>query len=239
MTNKINLLNYKKECITKNKIRSFINRKKKLTKNQIYILNNIWEEIEINFNKKQCDLSKIFNNFNEVIMEIGFGIGTSLIDMAIQNPKKNFLGIEVYKPGIATCLMLIKEKNIKNLKIIRYDAIDILDFMIPNNSLSIIQLFFPDPWHKTKHNKRRIVQISFIEKIYAKLINNGVFHMATDWEPYAKHVISIMKKVNYFINLSKSGNYVPRPKTRPKTKFEIKGEKLGHNIYDLMFKKIQ
>ena len=120
-----------------------------------------------------------------------------------------------------------------------HDAIEVLDYMIPDGSLAMVQLFFPDPWHKAKHNKRRIVQVPFAEKIRSKLTIGGVFHMATDWQPYAEHMLEVMTSVEGYNNLSSSGDYVPRPATRPETKFEKRGQRLGHGVWDLMFERIK
>ncbi|CRK85903.1 tRNA (guanine-N(7)-)-methyltransferase [Candidatus Providencia siddallii] len=232
-----NTSKYDEKYLITHKIRSFVRHQGRITKKQKYALTNQWEGVGIDFIKKPCVFKKIFNNLNMVIMEIGFGMGTSLISTAIKNPEKNFLGIEVYTPGIGSCLSSIKANNIKNLKIIHHDAIEVLDFMIPDNSLSTIQLFFPDPWYKKKHNKRRIVKITFAEKIYSKLIPKGIFHMATDCDQYAKYALNIFSIIKGFNNISNINNHMSNKEIRPETKFEKRGKKLCHNIHDLIFKK--
>lgn len=220
------------------RVRSFVRRQGRLTKRQEEALESEWAEMGIDFVNEPFDFAKLFNNSNPVTLEIGFGMGTSLVTMAAQNPDQNFLGIEVHAPGVGACLASAKEENITNLRVMCHDAIEVLDFMIPNGSLAMVQLFFPDPWHKAKHNKRRIVQVPFAEKIRSKLIEGGVFHMATDWEPYAEHMLEVMTSVAGYENVSTSGDYVPRPESRPETKFEKRGQRLGHGVWDLMFKRV-
>ncbi len=220
------------------RVRSFVRRQGRLTKRQEEALESEWAEMGIDFVNEPFDFAKLFNNSNPVTLEIGFGMGTSLVTMAAQNPDQNFLGIEVHAPGVGACLASAKEENITNLRVMCHDAIEVLDFMIPNGSLAMVQLFFPDPWHKAKHNKRRIVQVPFAEKIRSKLIDGGVFHMATDWEPYAEHMLEVMTSVAGYENVSTSGDYVPRPESRPETKFEKRGQRLGHGVWDLMFKRV-
>lgn len=220
------------------RVRSFVRRQGRLTKRQEEALESEWAEMGIDFVNEPFDFAKLFNNSNPVTLEIGFGMGTSLVTMAAQNPDQNFLGIEVHAPGVGACLASAKEENITNLRVMCHDAIEVLDFMIPNGSLAMVQLFFPDPWHKAKHNKRRIVQVPFVEKIRSKLIDGGVFHMATDWQPYAEHMLEVMTSVAGYENVSTSGDYVPRPESRPETKFEKRGQRLGHGVWDLMFKRV-
>ncbi|MTB67509.1 tRNA (guanosine(46)-N7)-methyltransferase TrmB [Providencia sp. wls1943] len=238
MINNVISPEYNEEGRVMRRVRSFVRRQGRLTKRQEEALESEWAEMGIDFVNEPFDFAKLFNNSNPVTLEIGFGMGTSLVTMAAQNPDQNFLGIEVHAPGVGACLASAKEENITNLRVMCHDAIEVLDFMIPNGSLAMVQLFFPDPWHKAKHNKRRIVQIPFAEKIRSKLIDGGVFHMATDWEPYAEHMLEVMTSVAGYENVSTSGDYVPRPESRPETKFEKRGQRLGHGVWDLMFKRV-
>lgn len=219
------------------RVRSFVRRQGRLTKRQEDALEKEWAEMGIDFINEPFDFAKVFNNSNPVTLEIGFGMGASLVTMASQNPQQNFLGIEVHAPGVGACLASAKEENVSNVRVMCHDAIEVLDCMVPNESLAMVQLFFPDPWHKAKHNKRRIVQAPFAEKIRSKLAVGGVFHMATDWEPYAGHMLDVMKSVEGYKNLSPTGDYVPRPESRPETKFEKRGQRLGHGVWDLMFER--
>ncbi|MTB47384.1 tRNA (guanosine(46)-N7)-methyltransferase TrmB [Providencia sp. wls1950] len=238
MINNVISPEYNEEGRVMRRVRSFVRRQGRLTKRQEEALESEWAEMGIDFVNDPFDFAKLFNNSNPVTLEIGFGMGTSLVTMAAQNPDQNFLGIEVHAPGVGACLASAKEENITNLRVMCHDAIEVLDFMIPNGSLAMVQLFFPDPWHKAKHNKRRIVQVPFAEKIRSKLIDGGVFHMATDWQPYAEHMLEVMTSVAGYENVSTSGDYVPRPESRPETKFEKRGQRLGHGVWDLMFKRV-
>ena len=238
MINNVISPEYNEEGRVMRRVRSFVRRQGRLTKRQEEALESEWAEMGIDFVNEPFDFAKLFNNSNPVTLEIGFGMGASLVTMAAQNPDKNFLGIEVHAPGVGACLASAKEENVTNLRVMCHDAIEVLDFMILNGSLEMVQLFFPDPWHKAKHNKRRIVQVPFAEKIRGKLIDGGVFHMATDWEPYAEHMLEVMTSVAGYENVSTTGDYVPRPESRPETKFEKRGQRLGHGVWDLMFKRI-
>ncbi|HGI5214995.1 TPA: tRNA (guanosine(46)-N7)-methyltransferase TrmB [Providencia alcalifaciens] len=238
MINNVISPEYNEEGRVMRRVRSFVRRQGRLTKRQEEALESEWAEMGIDFVNEPFDFAKLFNNSNPVTLEIGFGMGASLVTMAAQNPDKNFLGIEVHAPGVGACLASAKEENVTNLRVMCHDAIEVLDFMIPNGSLEMVQLFFPDPWHKAKHNKRRIVQVPFAEKIRSKLIDGGVFHMATDWEPYAEHMLEVMTSVAGYENVSTTEDYVPRPESRPETKFEKRGQRLGHGVWDLMFKRI-
>lgn len=239
MINNVISPEYNEDGRVMRRVRSFVRRQGRLTKRQEDALEKEWAEKGIDFINEPFDFVKVFNNSNPVTLEIGFGMGASLVTMASQNADKNFLGIEVHAPGVGACLASAKEENVTNLRVMCHDAIEVLDCMIPNGSLEMVQLFFPDPWHKAKHNKRRIVQVPFAEKIRSKLAIGGVFHMATDWQPYAEHMLEVMTSVEGYKNLSPSGDYVPRPETRPETKFEKRGQRLGHGVWDLMFERIK
>ncbi|EMI5490967.1 tRNA (guanosine(46)-N7)-methyltransferase TrmB [Providencia stuartii] len=237
MINNVISPEYNEEGRVMRRVRSFVRRQGRLTQRQEDALQSEWEAMGIDFVPQPFDFTAVFNNANPVVLEIGFGMGASLVTMAAQNPEKNFLGIEVHAPGVGACLASAKEENITNLRVMCHDAIEVLDTMIPDGSLSMVQLFFPDPWHKAKHNKRRIVQTPFADKIRTKLAVGGVFHMATDWQPYAEHMLEVMTHAQGYKNLSTTGDYVPRPETRPETKFEKRGQRLGHGVWDLMFER--
>lgn len=219
------------------RICSFVRRQGRLTKGQQHALNTFWPMMGINYQAQLLDLNAIFGRVAPLTLEIGFGMGASLVTMAAAYPKQNFLGIEVYLPGIGACLASAQEAGVSNLRVMYYDAVEVLEQMIQDESLARVQLFFPDPWHKTRHNKRRIIQVLFVELVGRKLANGGVFHMATDWQPYAKHILAVMSDAAFFRNLSLTGDYVPRPASRPLTKFEQRGQRLGHGVWDLMFEK--
>ncbi|MEW6990848.1 tRNA (guanosine(46)-N7)-methyltransferase TrmB [Colwelliaceae bacterium 6441] len=221
------------------KVRSFVKREGRLTNAQARALELHWSDMGLNHKDGVIDASKVFNNDNPVVLEIGFGMGKSLVEMAKNAPELNFIGIEVHKPGVGACIALTQEQEVTNLKVYEHDAIEILADCIPNNSLTTVQLFFPDPWHKKKHHKRRIVSAEFVESIRQKLKVGGVFHMATDWENYAECMLEDMQNSQGYKNLSDNSDYVPRPDSRPLTKFENRGQRLGHGVWDLQFERIE
>jgi len=171
-----------------------------------------------------------------VILEIGFGNGDSLLQQAKDHPHHNYLGIEVHRPGIGHLLHLVEDAGIRNLRVINHDAVEVLQQQIPDNSLDCIQLFFPDPWHKKRHQKRRIVNAAFIELVHQKLKPGGTFHLATDWEDYAQYMLTEMEQAQGFVNAAGKGNYAKNT-NRPATKFEHRGRRLGHGVWDLIYKK--
>lgn len=220
------------------KIRSFVKREGRLTKAQERALEVHWPKLGLTHDMGMLDLSEVFGNTNPVTLEIGFGMGKSLVEMAQQDKDRNFIGIEVHKPGVGACLISAEEAEVENLRVFEHDAVEVLADNIADESLDTLQLFFPDPWHKKRHHKRRIVQPEFVQSLRSKLKIGGVFHMATDWENYAEHMLEVMSAAPGYENISDSGDYVPRPDHRPLTKFEARGERLGHGVWDLMFKRV-
>jgi tRNA (guanine-N7-)-methyltransferase len=223
-----------KDLKSKRTIRSFVLRQGRLTKGQEQALKNSWPTFGIEYNPNSV-IS--FETNKNVVLEIGFGMGASLIEMAKNAPNTLFLGIEVHKPGIGSCLMAIEENQLPNLKVMCHDAVEVLQNMITNDSLNKVQIFFPDPWHKAKHNKRRIIQPNFVELIRQKLKLGGILHLATDWQHYAEHMLEVLTQAKGFKNLSITNDYIPRPEERPITKFEKRGKNLGHGVWDLQFMK--
>jgi tRNA (guanine-N7-)-methyltransferase len=219
------------------KVRSFVKREGRLTNAQGRALEQYWDTMGLTHEQGLLDFAKEFANDNPVVLEIGFGMGKSLVEMAKAAPELNFIGLEVHRPGVGACIASAQESEVNNLKVFEHDAIEVLADCIPDNSLTTVQLFFPDPWHKKKHHKRRIVQPEFVETIRQKLKVGGVFHMATDWENYAECMLEDMQSAKGFDNLSSNNDYVPRPDNRPLTKFENRGQRLGHGVWDLQFSK--
>ena len=172
------------------------------------------------------------------MLEIGFGNGHSLVSMAAADPKTHFIGIEVHRPGVGALLLTMQAQEVSNISVYQEDAIEVLQSCIADESLTRVQLFFPDPWPKKKHHKRRIVQTEFIDCVHQKLIPGGVFHLATDWQPYAKWMMAAMQVSTGWKNQAGDGQFSPRPSYRPETKFEVRGKKLGHDVFDLLFEKI-
>ena len=219
------------------RIRSFVLREGRLTKGQQHALDNYWASYGVDYQPKLLDLAQLFGRDKAKVLEIGFGMGKSLVQMAKAAPDTDFIGIEVHRPGVGACLSDAVAEQVKNLKVFEHDAVEVLEHMIADNSLDTVQLFFPDPWHKKRHHKRRIVQSEFVKLLQRKLKAGGIFHMATDWENYAEHMLEVMLAAEGFSNLSADNTYVERPEHRPLTKFEQRGQRLGHGVWDLMFKK--
>jgi tRNA (guanine-N7-)-methyltransferase len=221
------------------KIQSFVRRSGRLSKAQSIGLNELWHDYGVDLNEKKLDFNKLFLSKNNVTLEVGFGNGDSLLEMAIDQPNQNFLGIEVYEAGVGRLINEANKNKLSNLKIIKDDAVEVLTNNILDNSISNFQLFFPDPWHKKKHHKRRIVQISFLDLLSNKLKKDGIVHIATDWENYAEHIMELLESHSHFKNCAGDHMYSLRPKNRPLTKFENRGQKLGHGVWDIIFTNIK
>lgn len=216
-------------------IRSFAKRSGRLTASQKRALDELRHQHCIPFQKSVTDFSSYFNKEQPLIIEIGFGNGDSLASMAQANPDYNYLGIEVYTAGIGRCLLHIEKQDLTNLKLIEHDAVEVINHMIADNSVHGFQIYFPDPWHKKRHHKRRLVQPPFITLLCSKLKSNGFIHCATDWEHYAEQMLTVLSDNASLIN--KYQGFAPRPHWRPLTKFEKRGENLQHQVWDLLFEK--
>ena len=222
----------------KRRIRSFVRRSGRLTAGQQLGFDRQWDNLGFSYEDGPFDIPKAFGRDAYTVLEIGFGMGQSLAEMAKAAPEKNFIGIEVHTPGVGSLLRIADEEGISNLRVSKDDAIEVLKESIADESFDCLQLFFPDPWHKKRHNKRRIVNEEFAQLIRCKLKPGGIVHMATDWEPYAEHMMEVMSAAEGYKNQAGEGNYTPRPDHRPLTKFEKRGENLGHGVWDLFFEKI-
>lgn len=233
----VNTAEFTEDGRYKRKVRSFVLRTGRLSEAQKRAMNDNWAEFGLEHQADHFDFKKIFNNDQPVILEIGFGMGRSLVEMAKQNPNNNYIGIEVHTPGVGACIAYALEQQVSNLRVICHDAIEILQDNIPDQSLSGLQLFFPDPWHKAKHHKRRIVQPQFVKLVMQKLKSGGFIHMATDWENYAEQMLEVLRQEQGLTNTSATNDFIPRPDFRPLTKFEQRGHRLGHGVWDLYFVK--
>jgi len=218
------------------RIRSFVLRQGRMTRGQAQAMENLFPVYGLEAGQK-LDFREIFDNDQPVVLEIGFGNGESLASMAEQRPGHNFLGIEVHRPGVGHLLQLIEDRELKNVRVMCEDAVEVIEQQIPDASLDGVQLFFPDPWHKKKHHKRRILQPDFVRHIARKLKTGGYFHMATDWEDYAEQMLEVMNHAQDFENTSSDNSFVERPEYRPLTKFEQRGHRLGHSVWDLIYLK--
>lgn len=218
-------------------IKSFVIRAGRLTKGQEGALERQWPTMGMELSDGVINPTEVFGRDSHVVLEIGYGMGQSLVKMAQAAPEKDFIGVEVHLPGVGSLLYLAEEAGVTNLRTYKDDAIEVLK-LIPDASIDTVQLFFPDPWHKKKHNKRRIVQADFAQTIRRILKEGGVFHMATDWEAYSEHMMEVMEAAEGYENIAGKGQCVERPENRPLTKFEKRGELRGHGVWDLMFKKL-
>jgi len=219
------------------RIRSFIRRQGRLTPGQEIALDQHWPQYGLE-PELDYDFSQVFGRQAPLIVEIGFGNGDSLAKMAAANPDHDYIGIEVHKPGVGHLLILLTEQGLTNVRVYCHDAIEILEQKLPDHSLAGLHLFFPDPWHKKKHHKRRIVRPSFVDLLNKKLQVGGYFHAATDWQHYAESMLEVLSASEGLKNTSLTQDYCERPDYRPLTKFEQRGLRLGHGVWDLIFKKV-
>jgi len=211
-------------------------RKGRMIPAQKRALEELWQDYGIT-GEGVLDPDAIFGRRAPLHLEIGFGMGDALLEMARAHPENDYLGIEVYLPGVGRLLQRLREMEITNVRIDRRDAFVVLD-CLPDHCLARVYLFFPDPWAKTRHHKRRLVQTAFVKKLEQVLECGGLFHAATDWGDYARHMIGVMEAAEGFINQAGSGKFYPRPAERPVTKFERRGLRRGHEVRDLLYERI-
>jgi len=217
-------------------IRSFVRRAGRLTPSQQRALDELWPDFGVDYERAVLDLDELFGRKAPRVLEIGFGNGETLVQQASENPETDYLGIEVHEPGVGHCLIAARDAGISNLKLITHDAIDVLQ-QLPPASLQRINLYFPDPWPKKRHHKRRIVQPSFITSCADLLVPSGSLHVATDWANYAEHIDAALSKSTLFTCSERREHEGDEPLDRPITKFERRGLKRGHHIWDWRFEK--
>lgn len=222
----------------KRRIKSFVIRAGRMTEAQQRGYNELWSIYGLELAGGFIDPQAVFGNDAPVVAEVGFGMGDSLAQMAKAAPETNFIGIEVHRPGVGRLLHLAEEYELQNLRVYCDDAIEVLKQCIPAQSLQRLQLFFPDPWHKRRHNKRRIVRPEFMALVREKLLPAGVFHAATDWQDYAEFIVKLMADVPGYKNQAGNALYSAKPDYRPETKFERRGERLGHGVWDLLYERV-
>lgn len=216
-------------------LRSFVRRSGRLTTGQQKALDELLPQYAVPESPERIAFETLFGNTNPVILEIGFGNGESLAQMAQENPQNNYLGIEVHTPGVGHILTRIEQLNLKNIRLSSADAVELIAQRLPEKSLSGVQIYFPDPWHKKRHNKRRLIQASFLALLKPCLREQAVLHIATDWEPYTEHCETVIATDADFTPHPEFSNKHQRPPHRPETKFERRGLKLGHVISDLLY----
>ncbi|HXU93350.1 MAG TPA: tRNA (guanosine(46)-N7)-methyltransferase TrmB [Gallionella sp.] len=214
-------------------IRSFVLRQGHLSPAQQRAVDTLMPRYGISYENKPLSLDQAFGRSAPKILEIGFGMGDSTATIAQAHPENDYLCLEVHTPGVGNLLKLIDAQQISNIRIIQHDAVEVLRDMIADNSLDGVHIFFPDPWHKARHNKRRLIQSPFIARLVQKIKPGGYIHAATDWQDYAEQILRVLSEEPLLENTA--ANYAPRPEYRPLTKFEQRGLRLGHGVWDLVF----
>jgi tRNA (guanine-N7-)-methyltransferase len=216
-------------------IRSFVRRAGRLTPSQQRALDKLWPVFGVEFSDIPLRFDTLFGRVAPIVLEIGFGNGETLVQQAAEHPEFDFLGIEVHEPGVGHCLLKAGDAGITNLRLIMHDAVEVLAGMIPPASLARVNLYFPDPWPKKRHHKRRIVQQPFLERVADCLSPGGALHVATDWENYAEHIEATVGDSDLFTCAEKRVHTGDEPLDRPETKFERRGLRRGHRIWDWRF----
>ncbi len=217
------------------RIRSFVKREGKLTKGQQNAIDQLWGDFGVGLGDGLIDPHELFGRDAPLILEIGFGNGLSLAEMAETSSHLNFFGVEVHRPGVGSLLVQVRQRGLENVRVSGDDAVQVLEQQIPDGCLDRVQIFFPDPWHKKRHHKRRLIQPEFIEMLVSKLKPEGHIHVATDWENYAEHILAVLAANDDLSNTAT--DYAPKPSYRPGTKYEDRGVRLGHGVWDLVFAK--
>ncbi|CAN5894085.1 tRNA (guanosine(46)-N7)-methyltransferase TrmB [soil metagenome] len=216
-------------------IRSFVVRAGRMGPGQIRALADLGPRFLLPYSDAPADFDVIFGRSAPRVFEIGFGMGDATASIAQALPGTDFIGVEVHTPGVGALLKRIGELSLGNLRLIQHDAVDVLERMVGAESLAGVHVFFPDPWHKLKHNKRRLIQPEFVRLLVSRLAPGGYLHCATDWEPYAQQMLEVLSAEPALRNTAEG--YAPKPDYRPLTKFENRGLKLGHGVWDLVFTK--
>ncbi len=220
---------------SEHRIRSFVTRAGRLSIAQARALETLGPQFMLPFAKAPLDFVETFGRSAPTILEIGFGMGDTTSHIARAMPEKDFIGVEVHTPGVGSLLKQIGEQGLTNLRLIQHDAVEVLTQMIPAGTLAGVHVFFPDPWHKARHNKRRLLQAPFVKLLAERLAPGGYLHCATDWQEYAEQMLEVLGQETALQNTADA--YAPQPAYRPLTKFENRGLRLGHGVWDLVFTK--
>jgi tRNA (guanine-N7-)-methyltransferase len=218
-------------------VRSFVLRAGRMTDAQQRAMETLWPRFGLEYTPTPCDLDALFGRRAPRIVEIGFGNGANLIHMAAQQPQVDFLGIEVHRPGVGRALLAAERLGVTNIRVSNHDAVEVLGQQLPESCLDEVLVLFPDPWHKKRHHKRRLLNEAFVALLATRLTRRGVLRAATDWEPYAIEMLAALRGCPLLENLATDGGYVPRPPSRQPTRFELRGERLGHGVWDLAFQR--
>jgi len=219
-------------------IKSFVTRAGRTTSGQAKALAELGPQFVLPFQPLPLHAQAVFGRDAPLILEIGFGMGDATAHIAAVRPSDNFLGCEVHEPGVGALLKRMGEQHIDNIRILQHDAVEVLEHMLGENSLDGVHIFFPDPWHKLRHHKRRLIQAPFVKQLLKRMKTGAYVHVATDWQPYAQHILSVLHAETGLVNASsRADGYADQPDYRPLTKFENRGLRLGHGVWDLVFKK--
>lgn len=224
--------------VYRREIRSFVRREGRMTEAQQRALAELWPRYGVEPPDGPLDLARLFGRPAPVIFEIGFGMGDYLFSRVIAEPERDFFGVEVHRPGVGRLLNRAHEAGRGNLRVACHDAVEVLRDWIPPASLDEIVIQFPDPWHKKRHHKRRLVQQAFARLAASRLRPGGLLSLATDWAEYAQHMLAVLNVEPLLRNEAADGGFVPRPAQRLKTKFEQRGERLGHGVFDLAYRRV-
>ena len=215
-------------------IRSFVLRQGYMSKGQQRAYDTLMPVLGVGYQPQVADLDAVFGRAAPKVVEIGFGMGGATADIAQARPDTDYLGVEVHGPGVGSLLKLVEERQLGNVRIVQHDAVEVLRHMIAPASLHGVHIFFPDPWHKKRHNKRRLIQPPFVALLASRIKPGGYLHLATDWEDYAIQMLEVLSQEATLENTA--DGYAPRPDYRPLTKFEQRGLRLGHGVWDLVFR---
>lgn len=218
-------------------VRSFVLRAGRMTDGQQRALEALWPRFGLDYTQAPCDLDALFGRRAPRVVEIGFGNGANLIQMATDRPDADFLGVEVHRPGVGRALLDIERLALHNVRLSNHDAVEVIGQQLPEGSLDEALVLFPDPWHKKRHHKRRLLNDAFVALLATRLKSGGVLRAATDWEPYAIAMLEVLGACLLLENTAADGGYVPRPPSRQPTRFERRGERLGHGVWDLAFRR--
>ena len=218
-------------------IRSYVLRQGRFSRGQQRAYAELLPRFGVSYGREPLDFAEIFGNASPVVLEIGFGMGETTVRIAAENPATNYLGIEVHAPGVGSLLRQVEELALANVRVVTHDAVEVLRDMVPPGSLAAIHVFFPDPWPKKRHHKRRLLQAPFVELAASRLVPGGLLHVATDWQEYAQQVLEVLQATPGLENTAEG--FAQRPAWRPETKFERRGLNLGHAVWDLVFARRQ
>jgi len=226
------------EAPPRRSVRSFVVRAGRMTVAQERAWTELWPRYGVETGAAPLDFAAVFGRDAPRTLEIGFGNGESLVALAAAHPERDHLGIEVHRPGVGHLMLRTEELGLTNVRAVCRDAVEVLQQCIPPGSLDEVLLYFPDPWPKKRHHKRRIVQPEFVALVASRLREGGVFRMATDWQPYSEHMLEVASGCAQLRNASVDGGFMPRPESRPVTRFERRGQRLGHGVWDLAFTRL-